>query len=786
MWKIFGKHPETAPRAPAQPSCRGVCGWLVILLFLSLGISGCGGEAFRPATVWYPLIVDFFEYLEEPPAAPGSEQGVAFRRLFTPQGHENFLAFFGGPKAFFRAHSAHHGEKFLWPGHFQTFILGFGKLLAAVEYDKPGRFATATTMVRLKDKDFDLSHARIYRFKFVRSEQSKEWKIDGVEFVRSDPTISNFQPLYIYGVTAFVIFILIVAYFHQLILAVFVALLNGTLNLGNGWLRRVSLSFFSFVLCPLSFFIFARAFAAVAPRTYNSHVGFLLLLLLVSLFLCLAVLRETGDHYLIKARAGVIKRIQDNPIAFMLGVGPRMEFNPEDHRKASITLVLLVLAVTVLGFLPYRSKFTVGATSEKELAFVVENQVEVKEESTLYRIPSLQRRYAVGRAAAGDVFSVLEKVNAEEGTFYRITYGRRSLAYLPARHDREIVRKVEFRLEGDYINYLEDQGAVKALPETVPEDDPEARILAEVYRDKGLEALRRGSLQGLTLAINELNRAIAFDPFYGDPYLHRAYALTAIARFLREDALYNAFGLAGETVANPEKVNVLFYRALRNLEVARQLQADGDAVEAVTAQIALYRGRARDARSRLAEISGQHPYALQLRLETEANPQRAVEVAEKLLRLEPDNIRCLSNYGLLQLRQNLALAGATFAQVVRISPAFLDGRLHLAVVRLAEDPGAGKDQLASLIEEESNFSNKARFYLRIHGVHRAYGRFLPLFIGLWIVGFASLLPRKPVLRHTLAGAAFRTLMMLLMLILISWTTLPHTLPSYGALSEALP
>ena len=226
------------------------------------------------------------------------------------------------------------------------------------------------------------------------------------------------------------------------------------------------------------------------------------------------------------------------------------------------------------------------------------------------------------------------------------------------------------------------------------------------------------------------------------------------------------------------------------LAPTRRWWAPAEGVAAVEAIVALYRGAAGVARAGLAavEISehSRDPYVLQARMMTADGPESAERWAEELQRVEPDDVRVLADRGLLQLRRDPSLARASFAQAVRVSPGFLDGRARLGLADLALDRGAGIEQLSRLVDEEANFPYKPRFYLRHQRVNRVLLVLLPLLVGAALYGLVRLVWWPGRRQHSLRGAAVRILLLLAMLAYIAWTMVPRTLPAYGVVRDWLP
>ena len=84
-------------------------------------------------TIAIALVADFFSYFEDP--VVGSQE-TEFLELFTNAGRERFLDRVGGLDGFrLAAARGSLGDEFLWPGKFQSFTLGLGRILAPIEYD---------------------------------------------------------------------------------------------------------------------------------------------------------------------------------------------------------------------------------------------------------------------------------------------------------------------------------------------------------------------------------------------------------------------------------------------------------------------------------------------------------------------------------------------------------------------------------------------------------------------------------------------------------------------------
>jgi len=277
-----------------------------------------------PSNEGYTSIARFFKYIEDGDNATDQARFDEFSDLFTSQARDDFLAIFGGAEPFRQAVEEQNSAEMPWPGHFRRFVPGLGRFLAAVDFDKDGRSAIATTMVSREHGDLRLDEARLYRFDF--EEDGSRLKIAGFEFVRRDPTVSNIQPAYVYTVAGFVVFnvlALLPFFFPPLFLvfspkvlfgwtlrwygpifALYIKVLEKILDFRKALLRRIWAPLFTLVICPLAFLGLVRVFTYLAPRTFNSHVGFLLILLLVAAFMSLAILKEVFDYYHAKA-AGI-------------------------------------------------------------------------------------------------------------------------------------------------------------------------------------------------------------------------------------------------------------------------------------------------------------------------------------------------------------------------------------------------------------------------------------------------------------------------------------------------
>ncbi|MCP4898173.1 MAG: hypothetical protein GY906_14465 [bacterium] len=781
----------------------------ILLVVVCAGVLGsCSAQRWvSPRKHWYPSIAKFFKYLEDPANASDTVEFEAFTDLFTDEARDDLLVMFGGPEAFRHAVSEQGSVELPWPGHFRRFALGLGRYLAAVQYDKEGRVATATTMVSREDGDFRIDQARLYRFRF--DYDGSKWKISGFKFVRRDPTLANVQPGYVYTVAGFVVFnalallpfllpflfiiikpkVLVSWTFgcYKAVFAVFIAVLEMILGFRKALLRRVWAPFFTLVLCPLVFLGLLRGFTSIAPRIFNSHVGFLLVLLLVASFMSLAILKEVFDFYHAKAAGVAVRDMQRDPRAVILGRRqPHFRFDAETYKRVTVSLVLMVMAFGVIGFLPYRNKFRVSVTSETQLVFSVEGRVETAAATTVSRLPSVQQQYVLAEVGAGESFPMIEEVNSEEGVFYRVAFNRRALGYLPAEAVERIDQTLEFRLEGDYINYLEQLGYVLNVSDPASEVDPEARILANAFLDEATRGIRKADLRSLTRSINDLNRAIEFDPVYGDLYLHRALALAGVGRFLRDDAVCNAFGLAGDAVANPDKVNVLFYRAAQNVDMAERLGTDAGATQAVRTLIGMYRGKRLEA---MAVTEGQHPLVLLSQIYEAAEPAAAIEAAEALLRVEPDNARVLNDRGILLAAQNRSVAQTAFDQVTRVSRGLIEGRTNLATCKLAGDRVQGLAELNEIIASESDFTHRARFVRNLFWVNAIAIVVFPLTAALAIVGvfrLARMGIMTKVAHRSAIGAAIRLAFLLVVLLILSFQSVAWTLPSYGEVGPLLP
>jgi len=769
-----------------------------------------------PRRDWYPSIAKFFKYVEDGDNAPDQARFDAFSDLFTPEARGNFIANRFEATPFISLHAdastvaSVAGAGMPWPGHFRRFVPGLGRFLAAVEFDKDGRSAIATTMVSREHGDLRLDEARLYRFTFEKD--GSKWKIAGFEFVRRDPTISNVQPAYVYTVAGFVVFnalALLPFLFPPLfvvfppkvlfrwtlgwygpIFALYIKALEKILDFRKALLHRIWAPLFTLVICPLAFLGLVGVFTYLAPRTFNSHVGFLMILLLVAAFMSLAILKEVFDYYHAKAAGIALWDRRRDPVGIMLGRRKaHFEFDAATYKRVSVFLVLMVMAAGIAGFLPYRKKFRVSAISETELVFSVESHVETAVETRISRLPSVQDQYQLTTVGAGEIFPMIEEVNSQEGIFYRVAFSRRSIGYVPADAVEQIDRTVTFRLEGNYINYLEELGGVLEVSDPPPEFDPEARTLANAFLDEATRGIRKADLRSLTRAINDINQAIEFDPAYGDLYLHRAVALAGIGRFLRDDTLHNAFGLTGDTVANPDKVNVLFYRARQNLETADRLGVDAAASNAVKALIEIYRGRPSQAMPAEVPQEGRHPYVLLSRIYRASDPIAAIEEAEALLRLEPDNVQAINDRGVLLATQNRTAARTAFDQAARLNEDFIEGRTNLATSKLTSERGEGLRELSGIIDNELDFTHRARLSRNFFRINAIALVFFPLAAIVLIVGIINLARKEKMERAAVRSSrvtSVRLGLLFVMLLILSFQSVEWTLPTYGTVGPLLP
>lgn len=765
-----------------------------LLLIVTLSCSAllsCAGEKWVwPRRDWYPSIAKFFKYIGDSEDASDSKKFEKFIDLFTPAARDEFLGTFGGPEAFRNAVGEQFSVEMPWPGHFRRFALGLGRYLSAVQYDKDGRTAVATTMVSQEAGEYELNHARLYRFNF--SYDGDDWKISGFEFVRRDPTISNMQPAYVYSVAAFFVFNAFIIFtwtvdWYRKLFTAYVDILEWILGLRKALLRRIWCPIFTLVMCPLAFFGIVRLFAEFAPRTFNSHVGFLLVLLLVATFMSLAILKEVFDYYHAKAADFALWEMRRDPIAMMLGrARPQFRFDAETYRRVTVFLVLIVMAFGVIGFLPYRKKFRVSVVSQTELVFSVESRVKTAVETTIARLPSFQAQYELASVPAGESYPMIEEVHSQDGVFYRVAFSRRAIGYVPASSVEQIDRTVEFRIEGDYINYLEQLGDVLQLSDPLPEEDPQARILAEAFLHEAMRGIRLADLRGLTRAINDINRSIEFDPVFGDLYMHRAVALAGIGRLLRDDAMHNAFGLSGTAVSNPDKVDVIFYRAHQNLELAERLEVDPALLQAVDTLIEIYRGR------EVAPVEGlesRHPYALLSQIYTSQDTQSAIEAADALLRIEPDNARALNDRGILRAVDDRTLAEAAFDQVSRVSGGFIEGLTNLATTKLARDRAEGLSELSAIVENEPDFNYRARLVRNFFIINVIAWVVLTLTVIMVLFGTLRLVFKSKMDRVVVRsrwGSFYRLTLLLLLLLFISVRSVVWALPSYGEVGPLVP
>jgi tetratricopeptide (TPR) repeat protein len=800
---------DEARKADSRPwQRRGV----VVLLAAAGLSSACAGGQLRD--VGHTRITDFFHYMEAEHKSQDTAQEERFFALFTQDGRKRFLDRFGGLEAFRVAAAAHRSANFPWPGRFRSFTLaaggwastGAGKVLgvslarwaAPIRYQADGVNAVATTMSRRMQFDIPVSEARLYRFRFEYVHDA--WKIADVQFEGSDPTIANSGSLYSFLVGSFIVYNALAllpgilaprwtAMAYLLLLRVYMTTIMVTLNSFRAFLRTCSLAQLVSLWLPLLFGAVLWTLAVLFPDTFNSHVGFLLTLLLTAFVLSIALVREVEDHYWVKGQQERQQQMRDpRAVLFrllMTGRPPEARFDAERFQAFAILTVVLALLACFLGFLPYRNKFGVGVVSEKEMAFTVENRLTAQRDAAVYRIPRRSQEYATGAVQGGAVFTAVERAQAQDGVFFSILPPPQMKAvYIPAEDVRQAPSRVSFKAEGEYIRYLEQLGAVQQASATAGASSPQARAIAEAYERQGDEGVRLGTLEGLTRALNDFNRGLAFDPGFAELYVRRAYALTGIGRLLREEDTYNLFGLWGSAVSSPTKANILFVRALENLVQARERGADRSVLKAVECLVATFCGRPSEAAWLRKDLHGNNAYVLEAQLLGESDREKATRLVEELLRADPGHVQYLAYRAQLLRSRDPISALRTWEQARRISPDNVVAQVGAATAEIGEKRASALAELDRVAVEHPALSYRARFLGRCYRWNRALIVVVPILVAFWI---RSLNPKiLLVLAHTVKGAAFRLSLLLVTLLTIAWMVGASTLPRYGVVSQVLP